>query len=41
LTHLSIAALMRVKGTVREKDFVFFMYGIELAIVGAIYIIYM
>jgi UDP-N-acetylglucosamine--dolichyl-phosphate N-acetylglucosaminephosphotransferase len=39
LTHLSIAALMRVKGTVRERDVVFFMYGIELAIVGAIYII--
>ncbi|MDD3710823.1 MAG: hypothetical protein PHH78_10970 [Methanothrix sp.] len=41
LTHLSIAALMRVKGTVREREVVLFMYGMELAIVGLIYILYL
>jgi UDP-N-acetylglucosamine--dolichyl-phosphate N-acetylglucosaminephosphotransferase len=39
LTHLAIAVLKRVKGKVYERDVVLIVWGIELAVIGSIFLI--
>jgi len=41
MTHLAIAVLGRVKRKVYERDVVLFVYGVELVMVGVVWVVYL